>query len=35
MEAVTQRYAFRLRQIFEHLIDVRVAQASVTVTVLP
>lgn len=35
MEPVPQRYAFRLRQIFEDLVDVRIAQASVTVTVLP
>lgn len=35
MDPVPPRYAFRLRQIFEDLIDVRVAQASVTVTVLP
>lgn len=35
MAPVPQRYAFRLRQIFNDLVDVRVAQASVTVTVLP
>lgn len=35
LEPVPPRYAFRLRQIFEDLVEARIAQASVTVTVLP